>query len=57
MGDRVALKKVYIKPSGFELVSSDGRPATIISQEDFDCGWFKILGRGMGAWVDMDQNP
>lgn len=57
IGDRVALKKVYVKPTGFELVSSDGRPATTISQEDVECGWFKILGRGQGAIVDLDQEP
>jgi transcriptional regulator with XRE-family HTH domain len=57
IGDRVALKKVYVKPTGFELVSSDGRPATTVSQEDVECGWFKILGRGQGAIVDLDQEP
>lgn len=57
IGDRVSIKKIYFKPSGIELKSSDGRPPTLISQEDIDCGWFKILGKVMGTVSGVDEEP
>ena len=57
IGDRVAIKKVYLKPSGIELKSSDGRSPTLISQEDIDCGWFKVLGKVMGTVSGVDEEP
>jgi hypothetical protein len=57
IGDRVSIKKIYLKPSGIELKSSDGRSPTLISQEDIDCGWFKILGKVMGTVSGVDEEP
>lgn len=57
IGDSVAFKKVYSRPSGYELASSDGRAPIQITKEDVECGWFKILGRGQGAIVGLDHNP
>lgn len=57
IGSAVAFKKIYMRPSGYELASSDGRAPIMISGEEAECGWFKILGRGQGAIVDLDQEP
>jgi SOS-response transcriptional repressor LexA len=57
IGDRVAIKKIYFKPNGIELKSSDGRPPTQISQEDVECGWFKVLGKVMGTVSGVDEEP
>jgi SOS-response transcriptional repressor LexA len=57
IGDRVSIKKIYFKPSGIELKSSDGRSPTLISQEDIDCGWFKVLGKVMGTVSGVDEEP
>lgn len=57
IGDRVAIKKIYFKPNGIELKSSDGRPPTQISPEDIECGWFKVLGKVMGTVSGVDEEP
>lgn len=57
IGDRVAVKKIYFRPTGIELKSSDGRSPTLISLEEQECGWFKALGRVMGTIGGVDDEP
>jgi transcriptional regulator with XRE-family HTH domain len=57
IGDRVAVKKLYFRPTGIELKSSDGRSPTLISPEEQECGWFKVLGRVMGTIGGVDDEP
>lgn len=57
IGDQIAIKKIYFRPTGIELRSADSRPPIFISPEEQECGWFKVMGKVLGALSGVDENP
>lgn len=57
IGDQIAIKKIYFRPTGIELKSADGRPSVLITPEEQQCGWFKIMGKVLGALSGVDEEP
>ncbi len=57
IGDQIAIKKIYFRPTGIELRSADNRSPIFISPEEQECGWFKVMGKVLGALSGVDENP
>jgi repressor LexA len=57
IGDQTVIKKIYFRPTGIELKSADGRPSVLITPEEQECGWFKIMGKVLGALSGVDEEP